>query len=72
MKNTSNMSHSLLKLYFDECTVLLINYVLKMRGGQKSLEDIHKNTISYYKQSIVLCEVFMHTQIECESPTGHF
>lgn len=49
-----------------------MNYVLKMRGGPKSLEDIHKNTLSYDKQSIVLCEEFIHKQIECENPTGHF
>lgn len=54
MKNTSNMSHR----QFTETvfrwiyTVLLMNYVLKMRGGPKSLEDLHKNTLSYYKQSI--------------------
>ncbi len=42
MKNMSNMSHTLLKLYFDWFTVMLMNYVLKMRGWQKSLEDIPK------------------------------
>ncbi len=51
---------------------MLMNYVLKMRGWQKSLEDIPKNALSYYKQSIVLCEVFIYTQIEWENPTGHF